>query len=79
MNGTIMRDTYKGNAADDIRHWLPGIHQVSYALPMPEQLAKGQYAIEVAMLDKSGTARINLANEGKQSNGWYRVSTITSR
>lgn len=69
----------QGNAADDIRRWLPGVYQVSYALPMPGRLAKGQYAIEVSMLDKSGVARINFANEGKQSSGWYRVSTITAR
>nr|NKR09627.1 DUF4832 domain-containing protein [Escherichia coli] len=46
---------------------------------MPGRLAKGQYAIEVAMLDKSGAARINFANVGKQSSGGYRVSTITAR
>ena len=69
----------QGNAADDIRRWLPGVYQVSYALPMPGRLAKGQYAIEVSMLDKSGAARISFANEGKQSSGWYRVSTITAR
>lgn len=69
----------QGNSAEDIRRWLPGKYQVSYALSMPGRLAKGQYAIEVAMLDKSGAARINFANEGKQSSGWYRVSTITAR
>ncbi len=69
----------QGNSAEDIRRWLPGKYQVSYALSMPGRLAKGQDAIEVAMLDKSGAARINFANEGKQSSGWYRVSTITVR
>ncbi|WP_324118816.1 hypothetical protein [Buttiauxella sp.] len=36
----------------------------------------GPYYIEVAMLDGQGKARINLANEGKQSDGWYRVSKV---
>lgn len=57
----------QGNSAEDIRRWLPGKYQVSYALSMPGRLAKGQYAIEVAMLDKSGAARINFANEGSRT------------
>jgi hypothetical protein len=68
----------QGNSAEDIRRWLP-VSIRSVMLSMPGRLAKGQYAIEVAMLDKSGAARINFANEGKQSSGWYRVSTITVR
>lgn len=50
----------QGNTADDIRRWLPGVYQVSYALPMPGRLAKGQYAIEVSMLDKSGRQELTL-------------------
>lgn len=69
----------QGNSPEDIRRWLPGQHQLNYQLPMPGALPRGKYAIEVAIVDKSGAARINFANEGKQSSGWYRVSTITVR
>ncbi|MGM3162147.1 DUF4832 domain-containing protein [Dickeya undicola] len=66
-----------GKAADDIRAWLPGTHTSVYQLAMPESLPAGRYNIDVAMLDKKGVSRINLANEGKQSDGWYRISTVT--
>jgi hypothetical protein len=69
----------QGNSPEDIRRWLPGQHLLNYQLPMPGALPRGKYAIEVAIVDKSGAARINFANEGKQSSGWYRVSTITAR
>lgn len=67
----------QGNVPEDIRHWLPGKHPLSYPMPMPGTLPKGKYAIEAAIVDKSGAARINFANEGKLSNGWYRVSAVT--
>ena len=66
----------QGPAPDDIRTWLPGEHSTNYQLALPSTLARGQYFIEVAMLDGKGKARINLANEGKQSDGWYRVSQV---
>ncbi|KFC81626.1 DUF4832 domain-containing protein [Buttiauxella agrestis] len=61
---------------DDIRTWLPGEYSTNYQLTIPANSASGQYYIEVAMLDGQGKPRINLANEGQQSNGWYRVSKI---
>lgn len=69
----------QGNSPEDIRRWLPGKHQLNYSLPMPGALPGGNYFIEVAIVDKSGTARINFANEGGQSSGWYRVSMLTVR
>ncbi|ASY76162.1 DUF4832 domain-containing protein [Pectobacterium polaris] len=68
-----------GKMADDIRTWLPGQHTFVYQLAMPEALPAGQYNIEMAMLDAKGVSRINLANEGKQADGWYRISTVTVR
>lgn len=69
----------QGNVPEDIRRWLPGKHLLNYQLPMPGALPEGMYHLEVAIVDKSGMARINFANEGKQSSGWYRVSSITAR
>ncbi|GDX04365.1 DUF4832 domain-containing protein [Buttiauxella sp. A111] len=69
----------QGRTSDDIRSWLPGERTASYRLALPATLANGQYFVEVAMLDKQGKARINLANEGKQSDGWYRVSKVRAQ
>ncbi|MEW7314585.1 DUF4832 domain-containing protein [Buttiauxella gaviniae] len=66
----------QGNTLDDIRTWLPGERTSSYRLAIPATATKGQYNIEVAMLDKQGKARINLANDVPHSSGWYRVSSF---
>ncbi|QDX31434.1 DUF4832 domain-containing protein [Dickeya poaceiphila] len=68
-----------GKTTENVRAWLPGQHSFIYQLAMPEALPAGQYNIDVAMLDAKGVSRINLANEGKQADGWYRVSTVTVR
>jgi hypothetical protein len=64
----------QAKTADDIRSWLPGARATNYQMQIPAVLAAGQYSIDVAMLDGQGKSRINLANEGKQSDGWYRIS-----
>ncbi len=66
----------EGKTQDDIRTWLPGKHEASYHLAMPDSLPAGEYHIETAMLDGEGKARINFANEGKGADGWYRVSGV---
>ncbi|OAT32238.1 hypothetical protein M975_2130 [Buttiauxella brennerae ATCC 51605] len=66
----------QGKTNDDIRTWLPGVQSANYRLLIPATADKGQYYIEVAMLDGHGKPRINLANEGKRNDGWYRVSKL---
>jgi len=66
----------QGNAGDDIRQWLPGSHSSAYQLATPPGLAAGRYQLDVALVDKTGKARIQLANEGKLSDGWYRLSSV---
>ena len=66
----------QGKTGDDIRTWLPGKRPTAYHLPIPATVANGQYYIEVAMLDGTGKSRINLANEGKRSDSWYRISKL---
>ncbi|TBL53879.1 DUF4832 domain-containing protein [Obesumbacterium proteus] len=61
----------------DIRQWLPGQHALHSTLVVPSNLKSGRYVVDVALIDKSGKARIQLANEGQQNDGWYRLSTIT--
>lgn len=67
----------QGITGDDIRQWLPGAHHCEYQLKTPDNLAAGQYHLDVAMLDENAKARIQLANEGRQSDGWYRLSSIS--
>lgn len=68
-----------GKTLDDIRQWLPGQHRSEYALATPGSLPAGQYHLDVALVDTQGQARINLASEGKQPDGWYRLSSITMK
>lgn len=67
----------QGNTGDDIRQWLPGSHHTEYQMKTPDSLPPGQYSLEVALLDESGKSRIQLANEGRQPDGWYSLSSIT--
>ncbi|WP_338534245.1 DUF4832 domain-containing protein [Leclercia adecarboxylata] len=66
----------QGSAGDDIRQWLPGKHSSAYLLATPRNLASGHYLLDVAMVDRNNKARIQLANEGKLSDGWYRLSSV---
>lgn len=66
----------QGSAGDDIRQWLPGSQRSGYQLATPGNLAAGQYHLDVGLLDKNGLPRIQLANEGKQADGWYRLSSV---
>lgn len=66
----------QGTSADDIRQWLPGRHNSEYQLATQRTLAAGRYHLDVALLDKNSKARIQLANEGKQTDGWYRLSSV---
>ena len=66
----------QGSAGDDIRQWLPGKHSSAYLLATPRNLASGHYLRDVARVDRNNKARIQLANEGKLSDGWYRLSSV---
>jgi len=66
----------QGSTGDDIRQWLPGRHSSAYQLVTPRNLAAGRYQLDVALVDKSNNARIQLANEGKLSDGWYLLSSV---
>lgn len=66
----------QGSAGDDIRQWLPGRHSSAYQLATPRNLEAGRYQLDVGLVDKNNKARIQLANEGKLSDGWYRLSSV---
>ena len=62
------------------RRWLPGAIQVSAAPKLPDDLAPGQYSVEVAVVDPDSVEPVmKLAIEGLQPSGWYRLSTVTVR
>lgn len=64
---------------NDVLKWLPGEHSTSSSFTLPETLPAGHYFLELALVDRHGQAEVNLANEGKQSSGWYRFSDVTIR
>jgi len=61
----------------NLKEWLPGDAVVDRSLYVPESLAPGTYSVRIAMLDMD-TAKpaIQLANEGRQSDGWYAMGSL---
>ncbi|MGL5283263.1 MAG: DUF4832 domain-containing protein, partial [Plesiomonas shigelloides] len=60
----------------DIRQWLPGEHQTQDSITLPKKIPAGNYALELTFTNAYQKPALNLANEGKQASGWYRVSQI---
>jgi hypothetical protein len=64
----------------DVRTWLPGEIEFNPVLKVPVNVPPGEYNLEIAMLDPHyGTARIELAVDGANGDGWYGWSKITIR
>ncbi|EGR0393251.1 DUF4832 domain-containing protein [Vibrio vulnificus] len=61
----------------DVNTWLPGEHATRTSLTLPDDLERGDYAVEVALIDSHGELPLNLANDGKQASGWYRLSQLS--
>jgi hypothetical protein len=67
----------------DIRSWLPGPIEVRDGVDLPADLAPGMYELELALVDRDGSAPdtkalppLALGIAGRQSDGWYKVSTV---
>jgi hypothetical protein len=60
----------------DVLSWLPGEHTTNSSFSLPESLEAGHYMLELALVDRHGRAAINLANEGREPSGWYRLSSV---
>lgn len=61
----------------DIRKWLPGEHEASYALPIPDHLQEGVYTVNAAILDpQSGKPGVEFAIDGKRADGRYALGTV---
>lgn len=67
----------QGVTPDDIRTWLPGEHESDFTLATRSDFAPGHYWLEVALVNDQKQPRINLSNDGKRADGWYRLSSIT--
>lgn len=60
----------------DISRWLPGEHSTRTSLTLPKDLESGVYSVEVGLVETADDRPLNLANEGQQSDGWYRLSSL---
>jgi len=61
----------------DIRTWLPGDILFEDNVIIPDDLQKGLYNIDIAILDPNTKKPIiKLANEGIRPDGWYRITSI---
>ncbi len=62
----------------DIRKWLPGDAVFDGTLYVPENLPDGNYEVRIAILDpRTGQPAIRLAVEGRQTDGWYAMGSLT--
>ena len=69
---------------EDLRGWLPGTTLVTESFTLPGDTPPGTYQVEVAILDRAGTAPVtaplaplHLGIEGRGADGWYLVSALT--
>lgn len=61
----------------DLRTWLPGTQQVQDVVPLPNDVAIGTHALDVAILTEDATqAHVLLAIEGALADRWYPVSEV---
>ena len=75
MSGVIIQDP---SNSTDIREWLPGKHMLNLDLEIPSDLQPGRYNLAVALLDPyTEEVAVNLAIEGRDSQGRYNLSDIT--
>jgi hypothetical protein len=61
----------------DIRDWLPGDNVYDNSVFIPKNFTPGDYNVQVALVDPlTGKPKIQLAIEGKDSEGWYSLGKI---
>ena len=65
-------------AADwNVLSCLPGRHQFSASLPVPEDAAPGRYSIYFALADPyTSVPAVRLAVDGRDAQGWYSWSAV---
>ncbi len=61
----------------EVKQWLPGDNVYDEDLFIPGNMPAGSYAVEVAIVDTwKHEPRVNLAIEGRQEDGWYKLGQI---
>jgi hypothetical protein len=61
----------------DIRRWLPGDNIYENALFIPLHFPAGAYDLQIGIVDpQHHQPRVQLAIEGKESDGWYTLGEI---
>jgi hypothetical protein len=61
----------------DVRQWLAGDAVFDGTIYVPDTLKSGKYRLRVGILDPvTRQPAIQLAIEGKQSDGWYGLGEI---
>ncbi|MBN2289939.1 MAG: DUF4832 domain-containing protein [Candidatus Glassbacteria bacterium] len=64
----------------DITGWLPGEFEIHSGVVLPEEIPPGEYELGLALLDPADRKpRIRLAVEGRDTDGWYRLSRLRVR
>jgi len=59
-----------------IRGWFPGEKFVEILFPLPDDLAEGEYKLELGLVFHNATDHlVPIANEGKTDDGWYKVGS----
>lgn len=84
LNGGGRSQVFETEA--DVRTWLPGTWKTRHRFQLPPDLPAGKYDLEVAILDRPGSnpttqplPPLQLGNEGRGEDGWYRLSQIEVR
>ena len=62
---------------EDIKHWMPGVTDITSELKMLDNIPSGKYEISVGLISPvTNKPVISLAIEGKGSEGWYKMGEI---
>jgi len=60
-----------------VKEWLPGDNVYDNAIYVPADFPAGSCDVQVAIVDKlKHQPRVNLAIEGRLSDGWYQMGKI---
>jgi hypothetical protein len=72
--GTVVWST---TTPTTVKGWLPGLLEADQTITVPTSVAAGTYTMAIALVDSTGTPKIQFASSGKDSKGWYPYSSIT--
>lgn len=72
--GTVVSLQITSNSA---KNWAPGVFSLDQSVETPANLPPGNYSLSVGLVNPAtGIPTIQLASEGRDSSGWYQISSI---